>query len=325
MTRIIRNLLALFAFVFALGFAVAATAQQYPSRVVRIIVPYVPGGTVDAVARVVADRLSEQMGRQFIVDNRAGANGMLGSEAVAKAAPDGYTLLLQASTFVTNPLFMTNVPYDVVRDFVPVSNIGSVPLLITAHPGVKASNLRQFIDLARAEPGKLSFGTSALGSASHVAEEAIKHDAKLDVLIVPYKGTGAVITDLLGGHVSAFIDALPSSYPLVKAGKVRALGVTSAKRIAMLPDVPTVAESGLPGFDMASWYGLWGPARLPQEVTARLAGEVAKAVRSPLASERLGDQGFMAVGSSPAEFASFITVEMTKLARIIKEANIKAE
>jgi tripartite-type tricarboxylate transporter receptor subunit TctC len=321
MIKIIRNLLGL----LALGLSVATIAQPYPSRVVRIIVPYVPGGTVDAVARVVAYQLSEQTGRQFIVENRAGANGMLGSEIVAKAAPDGYTLLVQAPTFVTNPLFMTNVPYDVVRDFTPVSHIGYVPLLITAHPSVKASNLRQFFELARAEPGKLTFGTSALGSPSHVAEEAIKRDAKLDVLIVPYKGTGAVIADLIGGHVSAFIDALPSSYPPVKSGKVKALAVTSAKRITMLPDVPTVAESGLPGFDMVSWYGLWGPARLPPDVTGRLAGEVAKAIRSPLASERLGDQGFVAVGSNPAEFATFLTAETAKLARIIKETNIKAE
>ncbi len=319
--KIIRSLLGL----LALGLSVAALAQPYPSRVVRIIVPYPPGGTVDAIARVIAQGLSEQMGRQFIVENRAGANGTMGSDLVAKAAPDGYTLLLQASTFVTNPLFLKTVPYDVTRDFTPVSNLGSVPLLVTAHPSVKAANLREFFELAKAQPGKFTFGTSALGSASHLAEEAIKRDAKLDVLIVPYKGTGAVIADLVGGHVNAFIDALPSSYPLVKSGKVKALAVTSAKRVAMLPDVPTVVESGLPGFEMVSWYGLWGPAKLPAELTSRLAGEVAKAVRSPLAAERLGEQGFVAVGSSPAEFAAFINAETAKYARIIKDANIKAE
>lgn len=309
----------------ALGISLSAFGQTYPSKVVRIVVPFPPGGTVDAVARVLGQSLSEKLGQQFIVDNKAGANGTIGADSVAKARPDGYTLLVHASTFVTNPLFLKNVPYDVTRDFTPVSNLGSVPLLITAHPNVPGSNLREFIDAVRGKPGKYAFGHSSLGSASHLAEEAIKREAKLDILVVAYKGTGAVITDLLGGHINAFIDAMPSSYPLVQSGKVKPLAVTSAKRIPQLPNVPTVAESGLAGFEMVSWYGVWAPAKLPKELAQQISAEMAKAIRSPLASQRLGEQGFQATGSTPEDFAAYIQNETGKYARIVKDANIKPE
>jgi tripartite-type tricarboxylate transporter receptor subunit TctC len=309
----------------ALGISVSALGQAYPSKVVRIVVPFPPGGTVDAVARVVGQSLSEKLGQQFIVENKAGANGTIGADSVAKARPDGYTLLVHASTFVTNPLFLKNVPYDVTRDFTPLSNLGSVPLLVTAHPSTPGSNLREFIDAMRAKPGKYAFGHSSLGSASHLAEEAIKREAKLDFLVVSYKGTGAVITDLLGGHINGFIDAMPSSYPLVQSGKVKPLAVTSSKRIPQLPNVPTVAESGLAGFEMVSWYGVWGPAKLPKELSQQISAEMAKAIRSPLASQRLGEQGFQATGSTPEEFAAYIQSETGKYARIVKDANIKPE
>jgi tripartite-type tricarboxylate transporter receptor subunit TctC len=309
----------------ALGISVSALGQTYPSKVVRIVVPFPPGGTVDTVARVVGQSLSDKLGQQFIVENKAGANGTIGADSVAKAKPDGYTLLVHASTFVTNPLFLKNVPYDVARDFTPLSNLGSVPLLVTAHPSTPGSNLREFIDAMRAKPGKYAFGHSSLGSASHLAEEAIKREAKLDFLVVSYKGTGAVITDLLGGHINGFIDAMPSSYPLVQSGKVKPLAVTSSKRIPQLPNVPTVAESGLAGFEMVSWYGVWGPAKLPKELSQQISAEMAKAIRSPLASQRLGEQGFQATGSSPEEFAAYIQSETGKYARIVKDANIKPE
>jgi len=320
-----RVLVGLLAGLLALGISLSALGQAYPSRVVRIVVPFPPGGTVDAVARVLGQNLSEKLGQQFIVENKAGANGTLGADSVAKAKPDGYTLLVHASTFVTNPLFLKNVPYDITRDFAPVSNLGSVPLLITAHPSVPGSNLREFIDAVRGKPGKYAFGHSSLGSASHLAEEAIKREAKLDILVVAYKGTGAVITDLLGGHINAFIDAMPSSYPLVQSGKVKPLAVTSSKRIPQLPNVPTVAESGLAGFEMVSWYGVWAPAKLPKELAQQISAEMAKAIRSPLASQRLGEQGFQASGSTPEEFAAYIQNETGKYARIVKDANIKPE
>ena len=303
-----------------------ATAQTaYPSQPLKWIVPYPAGGTVDAVARVVAQRLSEQMGQSFIVDNRAGANGVIGSDAVAKAQADGYTLLVQASTFVTNPILLKNLPYDMMRDFAPISNIGSVPLVVTTYPTFPANNLKEFIALVLAAPEKYAFAAPPTGSAGHLAEEAIKAGAKLGLQVVPYKGTAPAMTDVMGGHATALIDALPSSYPQVKGGKLKALAVTSPKRIAFLPNVPTVAESGLPGFDMVSWYGLWGPAALSKELGKRLSGEVAKAVRSQLAVERLGDQGFDAVGSTPEEFAAFLEQELVKYTRIVKQANVKVE
>ncbi len=310
----------------ALAISALAAAQPYPSKSVRIIVPYPPGGTVDVVARVLGVRLTEQMGNQFIVENRTGANGTLGSDMVAKAAPDGYTTLVQASIFVANPLFLPNVPYDVQRDFTPISNVGSVPLVVVAHPGVPANNLREFLALVKADVKKYSFATSSLGSAGHLAEEIIKRLAGVpDLLIVPYKGAAPALTDLIGGQVSSMIDALPSAIPQVKAGKLKALAVTSAKRVAFLPTVPTVSESGLPGFEMVSWYGLWGPAGLPGDISARLSSEVAKAVHSQLANERLGGQGFDPVGSNSEQFATYIREEIGRYAKIIKEANIKVE
>ncbi len=310
----------------ALGWTAMASAQGYPGRPVRMVVPYPPGGTVDVVARFVAQRLTEQTGQQFVVDNRAGANGTLGSDLVAKAIPDGYTLLVQASIFVANPLFLPSVPYDVQKDFTPVSNIGSVPLLVTAHPSVPAANLREFIALVKSDSKKYSFATSGLGSAGHLSEETIKRQAGIpDLLIVPYKGSGPALADLVGGQVSSMIDPLPSSYPLVKGGKLKPLAVTSSKRVPFMPNVPTVAESGLPGFEMVSWYGLWGPPGLPREISARLVVEVAKAVRSPQAAERLGDQGFEASGAGPEQFAPYIRDEIARYAKIIKEANIKVE
>ena len=306
--------------------SVIVCAQNYPERPVRMVVPYPPGGTVDVVARVLAVNLAEQTGRNFIVDNRAGANGIVGSDLVAKATPDGYTLLMQASIFVINPLFLKNVPYDVQKDFAPVTNIGSVPLLVTAHPAVPAANLREFLALVKASTSKYSFATSGLGSAGHLSEEMIKRQAGVAaMLIVPSKGSGPALTDLIGGQVSAMIDPFPSSYPHVKSGRLKALAVTSATRVSFMPDVPTVAESGIPSFDMVSWYGLWGPRGVPKAVTARLTAETAKAVRAPLAAARLGEQGFEPAGGGPDAFAKFIAQEIDRYAKIVKEANIKAE
>jgi tripartite-type tricarboxylate transporter receptor subunit TctC len=278
------------------------------------------------VARIVAQGLGTQLGQSVIVENRAGANGTVGSDAVAKAPPDGHMLLVQASIFVINPLFLPNVPYDVQRDFTPVSNIGSVPLLVVANLDVPAKNLREFIALAKADIRKYTFATSGLGSAGHLSEEMIKRQAGIpDLLIVPYKGTGPTLNDLMGGQVSVMIDPMPSSYPHVKSGKLKPLAVTSRQRVPFLPDVPTVSESGLAGFEMVSWYGLWAPAGLPKEIAAKLAAEVAKAVRSPLATERLSNQAFEPVGSSPEQFAAYIQDEIARYAKIVKQANIKLQ
>jgi tripartite-type tricarboxylate transporter receptor subunit TctC len=309
-----------------LSLALAGAAQaQYPAKPVRIVVPYPPGGTVDVVARNLAQQLTTQTGQQFIVDNRAGANGTIGSDFVSKAAPDGYTLLVQASIFVINPLFLKNVPYDVQRDFTPVANIGSVPLLVTAHPSVPAANLREFVALVRANPDKYTFATTGLGSAGHLTEEVIKRDAGLAILIVPYKGAGPALTDIVGGQVSALADPLPSSFPHVKGGRLKALAVTSRARIAFMPDVPTMAESGFPGFEMLSWYGLWGPPGVPKDVLERLAAETAKAAKSAEMQEKLAAQGFIPDGSGPVPFAAYVRDEIAKYAKIVKDANIKVD
>ena len=321
MNRFTRVLLA----AFALGVPMLAYGQAYPGKVVRIIVPYPPGGTVDVVARVIAARLSENLGQQFIVDNRAGASGTIGSTAVAKSAPDGYNLLVQASTFVATPLLMSNVPYDLDKDFTPITNFGAVPLVVTAYPGIPAKNLAEFIAAIKAEPKKYVFGTSAVGSASHVAEEAIKYEAKLDFMILPYKGTAPALLDVMGGHISAMVDALPSTIPHVKSGKLKPLAVTSARRTASLADVPTVAESGLGGFEMVSWYGLWGPPGMPPELVSKVQREVAMALKSQQVTKTLGEYDFVVAGSTPEEFKAYIGQESKKYARLIKAANIKLE
>lgn len=304
---------------------ISASAQGYPSKPVRIIVPYAPGGTVDLVARVLAQSLSEQMGQPFVVENRAGASGVIGSDAVAKAPADGYTLLLQSPTLVANPLMLKNVPYDVVRDFTPVSMLGSVPMVLAAHPAVPASNLKEFVALAQANPKQYAFGTSALGSPMHVAQAAIKRGAKLDIPIIVYKGTAGAINDVLGGQISAIIDAIPSTYPHIASGKLKALAVTTKNRLPLLPNVPTVAESGFPDFEMVSWYGLWGPAKLPDDIARRLSVETAKAMRSPKVMARLAPQSFVAAGTSPADFSRHITKEIALYSRIVRDANIQIE
>ena len=303
-----------------------AWAQGYPLRPVRIVVPYPPGGTVDVVARVLAQGLGDQLAHNFVVDNRSGANGTLGSHLVARATPDGYTLLVQASIFVINPLFLKNVPYQVDKDFTAIVNLGSVPLIVMAHPGVPAGNLKEFLAAAKAAPGKFNLATSSLGSAGHLSVEVIKRDAGLgSMLVVPYKGSGPALIDLMGGQIHVMADPMPSALPLVKSGKVKALAVTSARRIPFMPDTPTVAESGVAGFEMVSWYGIWGPSAVPRMVVDKLASEAAKAIRSPLSTERLSQQGFMASGEGPEAFARYISAEIRRYARIVKEANIKVE
>jgi tripartite-type tricarboxylate transporter receptor subunit TctC len=309
----------------AMSCCAVAHGQAWPNKLVNIVVPYPPGGAVDAVARVIAARLSENLGKPFIVDNRAGANGTIGSRIVAKSAPDGYTLLVQAPTFVAAPMLMNKVPYDINKDFTPIMNLGAVPLLVIAYPGIPAKNLKEFMSAIKAEPGKYIFGTPAAGSVSHLAEEAIKYDGKLDFMIVTYKGSAPALTDVMGGHISAMVDALPSTMSHVKSGKLTALAVTSAKRAPSLPDVPTVAESGVEGFEMVTWYGLWGPAKMPPELVSKIQQEVAKALNSPQAAKSLGEYGFVVSGSTSDEFKAYIKQESDKYSRLIKAANIKLE
>ena len=322
------RLIAAFALAAACGAAGAqpAPTASYPTRPIRMIVPFPPGGTVDTVARVVTAPMSDELGQPLVIDNRAGGSGSIGSAFVSKAPADGYTLLLTASIIVGTPMLLTGIPYDVQKDFAPISNLGSVPLLLVVNPGLPAASFAEFVALARAQPGKLAFATSGIGSAGHLATEMIKFNGKLDMVIAAYKGTAPALVDVVSGQVAAMVDALPSSYAQVKAGKLRALAVTSPKRLAFLPDLATVAESGVPGFegfDLVSWYGLWGPPGLPKAITDRLSAAAARAIHSKLAAERLAGQSFVPVGSSAEAFAAYIAAETTKYRNLIDGAKIK--
>ena len=299
--------------------------QTYPSRPVRVIVPYPPGGAVDAVARITGLKLSEQLNQNFIIDNRTGANGVIGGELVARAQPDGYTLLSTASIHIINALVVAKVPYDPVKDFTPVAQVAAGPLLVVAHPALPANGIRELISYAKANPGKLTCAISSRGAAGHLATEMLKFSAGLDFLIVPYKGSGPAYLDLVGGRVQFMMDPILAALPHVKSGRLKALAITSLKRVAMVPEVPTVVESGVPGFDFYSWYGLWGPRGMPREVVGRLAQEVSRMVRQSDVAARLTEQGFEPVGSSSAEFARYIADEMAKYTKIVKQAGITPE
>jgi len=316
----------LLAFATLLGFAMPAAAQPYPSRTVSVIVPYPAGGSVDVVARLLVQKLNESMGQSFIVENRAGgAGGAVGANTVAKAAPDGYTLMFSASIHIITPFLNSKLPYDAVQDFAPVSLVASGPLLVSTALNVPASNLKEFFELVRKSPDKYTFATSSFGSAGHLAVELLKRDAGVETLVIAYKGASPMLNDLMGGQIQLIADPMASSLPLASSGKIKALAVTRTRRVAAAPNIPTIAESGMTGFDFSSWYGLWGPKSLPADITAKLQSEVAKALAQPDIRERLAILGFEAIGSSAAEFATYIGEESAKYGQIIRDAKIKAE
>jgi tripartite-type tricarboxylate transporter receptor subunit TctC len=303
-----------------------ASAQSYPARTVTVVVPFPAGGSVDGVARILVQKLNETVGQHFIVENRAGgASGTVGANAVAKAAPDGYTLMVSASVHVINPFLYKNVPYDVVSDFTPVSLLADGPLIVSTTPSVPASNLKDLFALVRKDPQKYTFGTTSIGSASHLAIELLKHDAGLDTLVVAYKGTAPALTDLMSGQIHLLADPMLSSLPLAQAGKIKALGLTSLKRAASAPEIPTVEESGVKGFEFVSWYGLWGPKNLQADVSAKLQADVAKVLALPDMKQRLNALGFDPIGSNGEAFATYIRDEMAKYEKIIKDAKIKLD
>jgi len=306
--------------------AAAATAQNYPSRTVTVVVPFPAGGSVDGVARILVQKLNETMGQHFIVENRAGgASGIVGANAVAKAAPDGYSLLVSASVHVINPLLYKSVPYDVVRDFTPVTLLAEGPLIVSTTPSVPANNLKDFFALVRKDPQKYTFGATTIGSAGHLAIELLKRDAGLDTLVVAYKGTAPALTDLMSGQIQLLADPMLSSLPLAQGGKIKALGLTSLKRAAAAPDIPTVEESGMKGFAFVSWYGLWGPKNLPADLSNTLQAEITKVLALPDVKQRLNALGFEPIGSDGEQFATYIREEMAKYEKIINNAKIKVE
>jgi len=303
----------------------AVHAADYPVRPVRIVVAYPAGGGDDLHARLVAEKLTQIYGRQFIVDNRPSAGGVLGFELVARAAADGYTLLLAGANITIVPHLRTYVKFNVLDDFTPVSQISSFQLMMVAHPSVPVRSIRDLIALAKAQPGKLSFGSSGVGATPHLSAELFKRMAGVDIVHVPYKGGGAALTDLLAGRIELYFGTMATVTPLVKDNKVRALAVSGARRSPLLSQVPTMAESGLAGYELISWYGIFAPAGLPPDILASLNAAIGKAIQMPDVVARLAAVSVEATGSSQADFARLVRETHHKFGRIIKDAGIKAD
>jgi len=308
----------------ALCAAPAVFAQAYPTKPVTIVIPFPPGGTLDIVGRLLAQKLGEQMGQTFVVENRPGGLATIGSGQVSKSAADGYTLLFNASVFTTTPMTMDKPPYDIVRDFTPVALVAKAPLAVSLNNDVPATDIRSLITHAKSNPGKVAFAIGAAGAAGHLATEAFKRAAGIDILIVPYKGTAPAFQDLVGGSVHAFIDPILGSQSLARAGRLKVVAVTSNARIPSMPDVPTVAET-LPGFEFYSWYGLWGPPGLPKDIVQRLNTEVNKALATSEMSDRLVPQGLLLTPGSTDAFVRFQQEDMARSATLIKDANIRTQ
>ncbi len=300
-------------------------AQGYPARAIRLVVPSSPGGGTDITGRIMAHKLSEQLGQQVVVDNRAGAGTIIGNDIAAKSPPDGYTLLMGLSTLAINPSMYTKLPYDALRDFAPISQVVSSPNILTLHPSVPAKTVKEFIALAKAKPGSITFGSAGLGTSPHLSGELLKTLAKIDIVHVPYKGSGQSIISLLAGEIGANFPSVPTAIPYIKAGKLRGLGVTTAKRTLALPDVPSIAEAGLPGYEATQWFGVLAPSGTPRAIIDRLHQEIVRALRAPDVRDRLIADGTEPVGSTPEEFASYIKSETEKWARVIKAAGIKPQ
>jgi len=316
---------------FALGallalFAVIASAQTYPTKPIRLVVPFPPGGATDILARDVAQKLTEAWGQQVIVDNRPGAGGNIGSELVAKSAPDGYTLEMgTVGTHAINASLYAKMPYDHVNDFAPVILVAGVPNVLEVNPAVPVNSVAELIAYAKANPGKLNFASSGNGTSIHLSGELFKVMAGVQMTHVPYKGSAPALQDLLGNQVQLMFDNLPPSLPQIKAGKLRALAVTSLARAPALPDVPTMAEAGLPGYEASSWFGVLAPAGTPAAIVAKLNAEIAKWLATPEAKEKLSKQGANAAGGTPEDFAKHIAAETAKWAKVVKDSGAKID
>lgn len=300
-------------------------AQVFPSRPIRIVVPYAPGGGADTVARLLAPKLQDALGQTVLIDNKPGAGGVIGDDTVAKAPPDGHTLLLGAFAHAVNPSLLPRMPFRTPDDFAPISLLVVVPDLLVVTPSLPAQSVAELIALAKAQPGKLSYGSSGNGTAQHLAAELFKARTGADIQHVPYKGGGPALVDVAAGHVQMLFGNMSSALPQAQAGRVRAMAVTSPKRSPAAPDVPTIAESGVPGYDMYEWNALLAPAGTPAAVIQRVQQEAAKALRAPDVVARLATLGAEPVGSTPAELAAFLRTELAKWADIVKSAGIKVE
>jgi tripartite-type tricarboxylate transporter receptor subunit TctC len=302
------------------------SAQSYPTKSIRMIVPFAAGGPTDVIARMVGQKVTESLGQAVVIDNRGGSGGNIGADMVAKAAPDGYTLLMGiVSTQAINPSLYSKMPYDAVKDFAPVTLTGAATIVLATHPGVQARTLKEVIALAKAKPGQLNFASPGTGTPHHLAGELFKTIAGVDIVHIPYKGAAPAVTDLLGGQVSLAIVSLPAALPHIKGGKLVALGITAAQRSAVAPDVPTIAESGLAGFELENWYGLLAPAGTPRDIVNKLNSEIVKALQLPDVRERLNSQGFEVRTNTPDQFAAYIRSEVVKWAKIVKASGAKVD
>lgn len=312
----------------AVLFISAATvdAQTYPVKPIRLVAPFPAGGVLDVFARISAQKMSERMGQQVVVDNRAGAAGIIGCEYVAKSAPDGYTLLMgSAGTVGINPFLYNKLPYDPVRDFTGVALIGTGPVLIAVHPSVPARSIGELIALAKAKPGELNYGTAGSGTTSHLSTELLRLLAGIRLTHVPYKGSGPAVAAFVGGEVGVYVENIPVFVPHMQSGRVRALGVSGERRFPSLPDVPTVTEGGLKGYDAAGWWGVFAPAATPKDVVARLHSEISAIVALPDVRERMQAQGAVPSGIGDEKFAAFVRAEQTKWSRVVKESGARVE
>ncbi len=305
--------------------ACATSATEFPVKPIRIVSPFSAGGPTDTLARLIGQKLTERWGQPVIVDNKPGAGGNIGAEIVAKSAPDGYTLLIVASSFAVNASVYQKLPFDPVRHFSPIINVASGSFVLMVHPSVPAKSIAELIAFAKASPGKLSYASAGIGTANHLAGELFKTLAGVDILHVPYKGSPAATGDVLSGQVSMIFNNMISSMPYANTGRVRILAVTGPKRAAALPDVPTLAESGLSTFNVTGWYGILGPAGMPNDVVQRLNSEIARAIQLPELQASFRAQGVEQVGGNPESFAAFIRSEIDKWAEVVRAAGIKAE
>ncbi len=301
-------------------------ADPFPSRSVRFVVPYPAGGPLDTVARLLAQKVSASLKQPVVVENVAGAGGNIGAGVVAKSAPDGHTLLMGAvATHAINPSLYPSIPYDAQKDFIAVTQVAITPNVLVVNPALKATSVAEFIALAKSQPGKLNFGSGSTGSAGHLAGELFKSLAGVDMVHVPYKGAAAAMQDLIGGRVDLMFDNLASSLAQVKGGRIRALAVTTARRSPLAPDLPTIAEAGLPGFDISTWFGIFVPAGTPRPAVDRLHAEFAAALAAPEVRERLLAMGAEPVGNTPAEFAAFVKAEAAKYAKLVKASGARVD
>ncbi|MCC6533530.1 MAG: tripartite tricarboxylate transporter substrate binding protein [Burkholderiales bacterium] len=321
-----RGILVAWAAACLLQCGMALAADAYPAKPVRIVVPFAAGGSTDILARNIAQRLNEVLRGPVIVENRPGGGAVVGAEYVAKSAPDGYTLLMGTNTtHAVAPHLYSKLPYNALRDFIAIGEVANNPQFLDVHPSIPVRSVKELIALARARPGQLNYGSAGQGSASHMAMELFKSMAKIDLVHVPYKGTGPAMIDLLGGHLSLMFDVVLTTLPYMKAGKVRVLGVSSLTRAEVAPEVPTIAETGLPGYEALVWFGLFAPAGTPTELVARLSSEIGNIVRQPKLRETMVLQGLTPVGSSPSEFAARVSKDNAVWGKVIREAGIKLD